>query len=990
MSAINDNNGSVAGEHRRTMRYEKTLSRGIIFLLIVASALLIGQSLYNLSNLERVDKSIDTVHKAASRLDEVAREIATPIADIRMLSMEAVLAPNKNLLAQTQERLQRRIDGLEFQLSDWHKRIAVGAMDSEEEKQFYAIEAAWKHYKEALSRTHYYMDQGIRVAAFISVTQQEKEQYAALQKALAAFGRTQIGRSQQVYDVAQENSTAAYYTLVVTAVIQILILIAILFFVYRMFRGYMRASQAHEQELGRAMLAAESATRAKSDFLANMSHEIRTPMNAIIGMSHLALQTKLDSKQRNYIDKVNRSADSLLGIINDILDFSKIEAGKLDIESVDFQLENVFDNLANLVGLKAEEKGVELLFDLPGDLPSELQGDPLRLGQILVNLGNNAVKFTEQGEIVIAVELLEQTDTQASLHFSVKDTGIGMTPDQQEKLFQSFTQADASTSRQFGGTGLGLAISKNLATLMEGEIWAESEKDVGSTFHFRVTLDKQLAAATRERARASELDALRVLVVDDNSSAREILSSMLDGFGMRVDQCGTGRTALAMLDEASGQDPYQLVLMDWHMPVMDGVDATRVIQHDSEAANIPKVIMVTAYGREEANQACAGLDISGILSKPVTPSALLDGIMLAMGREVSRTSRSSGQQREIAADLARLAGARVLLVEDNEINQELAMELLRTNGISVAVANDGREALDMLDREPFDGVLMDCQMPVMDGYTATRELRRDVRFSELPVLAMTANAMAGDREKVLEAGMNDHIAKPIDVNNMFRTMAKWITPSALAVGMEQRDSAAVTVPALDGIDTVDGLARTQGNSALYLKLLRRVRLSQASFMAEFDAACAAGDWVQATRLAHTLKGVAGNIGAGSLQRACAGLESLAGKQQLEPGVRDTVAAELVRVLEALAVLNEEDPGPDRESLSTVDRAAVSSVLEELIGQLEEFDTSAQDTLDEHRDLLCSGDLSGPCRELESALGEFDMEVGCDIARRMLELNAARL
>ena len=535
-----------------------------------------------------------------------------------------------------------------------------------------------------------------------------------------------------------------------------------------------------------ARRSAEEATRAKSDFLANMSHEIRTPMNAIIGMSHLALQTPLDKKQRNYIEKVHRAGENLLGIINDILDFSKIEAGKMTMEAIPFHLEDVMDHLANLVGMKTEDKGLELLFNTAPDVPTALIGDPLRLGQVLINLGNNAVKFTDSGEVVIGVEKVVERGGDLELHFWVKDTGIVMTPEQCSKMFQSFSQADASTTRKYGGTGLGLAISKNLVELMGGRIWVESEPGKGSTFHFRAHFGVQAHPQARRMFNAGELRGVRVLVVDDNAAAREILSTMARNFGLEVDVAQDGNQALRLIAEADTKAlPYDLALMDWKMPGMDGVETVRQLRRE-DLGQTPTVIMVTAFGREEAMGSAheRGVELGHVLTKPVTPSTLLEAIGETLHKGVEITTRQEERADDCAQHMQALSGARVLLVEDNDMNQELAMELLRQAGMDVVLAHHGQEALDILARhsqggaaaKPFDGVLMDCQMPVMDGYTATREIRKNPLYKDLPIIAMTANAMSGDKEKVIEAGMWDHIAKPLNVGAMFATLAKWIKP----------------------------------------------------------------------------------------------------------------------------------------------------------------------------------------------------------------------
>ncbi|MBD1556182.1 response regulator [Vibrio sp. S9_S30] len=765
------------------------------------------------------------------------------------------------------------------------------------------------------------------------------------------------------------------------------------------------------KQLERALIeskdSADKLSKIKGDFLANMSHEIRTPMNAIMGMTHLVLSSGLEKQQRVYVEKIDDASKQLLGIINDILDFSKVEAGKLQIENTEFCLDKVLDNLANVLSGKSEDKGVELIFNVSPNIPNRLTGDPLRLGQVLINLAGNAVKFTKRGEVIVSVSEEARTDNLAVLRFSVEDTGIGMTPEQINNLFQAFNQGDTSTTRKYGGTGLGLSISQQLIQLMGGEIMVSSQYGAGSHFWFELELEVNEKAEAQERYLMTQHKS--ALVIDDNDTARLIVASMLTDMMFDVDVASNAKDAYQMLKQQTKH--YDLLLVDWRMPQIDGIQAIEhIIKH--QLCPNAKIILITAYGNQLDINSQYGHLIDGLVLKPISPSNLLDTIVDVLGSYITPNDLKEPTENQAVPNIS---GTKILLVEDNITNQEIASTILEKEGATVSIANHGLQALDLLDKHTFDLVLMDMQMPVMDGLTATKEIRKRYDKTTLPILAMTANAMREDVEACLNVGMNAHLAKPVDVPGLLAKISEFTqnqssyiseesciskesyqakesykpeeshkpkanhrTPRTLnghANQPENKMSSEHTFPEIEGIDLKAGLHRLSGNAEIYFSTLKRFFKSQTNDMEELLHLANEQELEKAKDKLHAIKGASANLSVDFLYQHSSRME-----KEIKNGQAlsiDNVKKMMAFVEMVNAQIHEAEEKPE-------DKITIDSNFHKLLDQLNtallEADTKAL-TIVEELQKYNLGDAS-PLNQMRELLDSFQFDQAADILARL--------
>jgi len=726
---------------------------------------------------------------------------------------------------------------------------------------------------------------------------------------------------------------------------------------------------------------AEEATKAKSMFLANMSHEIRTPMNAILGFSHLINRTEMSEKQRDYVTKINGSAVYLLRLINDILDFSKNEAGKLMLETAPFDLRSTVANQIRLVTPEADVKQIRIISQIDADLPRLLVGDELRIGQVVLNLLSNAVKFSRDGEVTVGINLSEINEQRAAIELFVRDRGIGIPVDQQAQLFSSFTQADSSTTRQFGGTGLGLAICRQIVESMGGDIGVKSSHGEGSTFTVR--LDIALDDADRHETCVPSpwVRELRVLAADDNAAARQIIEEIFVGWGMSVDMVASGNEVIAACGSAAERGaPYDLVLLDWKMPGMDGLDTVRGLQEVGRGGRVPVALIVTAYATDDLAEKVNDANVAAFLSKPIDPRDLLDTIE-ALFSANSAADKAGPTQNAPPMVLEALRGSRILLCEDNDINREIAVELLSDAGLLVDYAENGRVGCELVAKmdPPYCAILMDLQMPEMDGFEATAILRQTWTSENLPIIAMTAHAFEEERQRCFAAGMNDHVAKPVDPAQLVDTLNRWLRPAAqppASVAMPAAYVDGAVLPAtLPPFDIAAALGRVNGKAELLRKLIISFAETYATVTALLETQITAGKLAEARRLAHSLKGVAGSLELPDVQAIAADIEILLAKGA-ECEARALFAKLDAALKPAVLAARSLETGPVSQVVTPTgpaDPAAEAAAWKKLRDLVERRSLSARAAFDELGRTIGLSDAARRDHLIQQALERFDYE-----------------
>lgn len=729
--------------------------------------------------------------------------------------------------------------------------------------------------------------------------------------------------------------------------------------------------------LEEAKKVAEEATKIKAEFMANMSHEIRTPMNAIIGLTQSVLRTEISVKQKDYLEKILRSSQSLLGIINDILDFSKIEAGKLNLENIEFTFDDVLDHVRDIISSRIQKKGLELLYKIDSNVPSYLIGDPLRLGQIFINLCSNAIKFTERGEVIIAAKLVDENDETVKIQFMVKDTGIGIKKEDQDKLFAAFSQTDASITRKFGGTGLGLSITKSLAKLLGGDIWVESNYGKGSTFFFTAVFGYSLKNEKKMTVIPIDLRGINVIICDDNRTSRDILKERLELFSFNITAVQSGSELLNKMRENRTTE-YNLIIIDMDMPEQNGLDIYKFLQKENLVEGVRVILMVTGYDNDSLINQAEEIGIHSFLEKPMTPSSLYDTIMHAFGLNESYSIRhkKSYQVDYYSKKLELIKGAKILLAEDDEINQQVAFELLESIGLIVTIANNGIQVLEKLADSEYDMILMDLHMPEMDGYTATKKIRKIKVLDSLPVFAMTADAISGVKEKCLEVGMQGFLTKPININELFSALVKYIKPktSFLTSGTSVVNSGPViSVPAIYGVDATAGIKTVNNNPKLYLNLLEKLITNYSGFEKQITNALSNNDLELAKRLAHTLKGVSANLGASGVQEFSKQLEEVIKKNdspQIEVSLKN-LAKELNLVLESIKSALILSP-PKIEAAIKLGKEELLSVISETENHIMEYNPDAILNIEK---ISFPDECNEELKQLKKSLQKYDFAKG---------------